>query len=178
MGRWCHAAVMARGLSRAAVLLPAPVPSAPVRDARALGGRDAGMGTAWPARAGTRGASRWAVLGWGVNLDIQGFSVPRSFCWPPSTGSTPVVSLGLLLCGERRPQELGVAVGLVEPRAQTPSLRPQRSRRLVFGFWVPDPRGGRARGADGPGLVWAQTGPAAGARLPVLGAQTTGGSLL
>lgn len=71
------AAVMVCGLSEADLLLPAPVPSSPVRDALFFGGRDLQISTALQARGGTRGALAWGVSlvgnGIGANLSIQAF---------------------------------------------------------------------------------------------------------
>lgn len=99
------AAAMACGLSRADLLLPAPVPSSPVQDALFFEGRDLRISTALQARGGTRGALAWGVSqvgnGIGVNLDIQAFFHAGGLillCPPQKAAWPELQSPGLLPC--------------------------------------------------------------------------------
>lgn len=114
------AAVMVCGLSRADLLLPAPVPSSPVQDALFFGGRDLRISTALQVRGGTRGTLAGGVSpvgnGLGLNLGIQAFfhigglillCPPLKASWPElqSPGLLPC-SRGCRCVGEQRLQEL------------------------------------------------------------------------
>lgn len=99
------AAVMVCGLSKGDLLLPAPVPSSPVRDALFFGGRDLQVSAALQARGGTRGASAWGVSlvgnGIGANLSIQAFFPIGGLillCPPLNAAWLELQSLGLLPC--------------------------------------------------------------------------------